>query len=559
MPAELVIQPHQYAAALAHPQTSLTHPELRQSRPAPGPRGRPEQRIGQHAFVYRLDHPTGRRFAVRCFLRPDPAEGARYRAISHYLATVPVPEICAWQWHDDALLVDGHRLPILVGPWADDPPLHEAVAAHLHDPAWLLATAERWRELMRRMSVARVAHGDLQHANVLVGEGTFTLIDPDGIWTPSLKRHPPPAQAGHPAYQHPRAAVWHWGAKADRFAAHVVYLSLRALAVTPDLWDRYHDEHNLIFRAEDFTAPGRSAIWQELAASPDPFVRALAGRLAAMCRRSPNAVSTLEASVRSAIPRRWTVSRLWHPSVTRPPLPVGIAWLLGLAALAAYLARHLFAGRAPEQPAQLVTAAVVWVVSFAGVLVWAYGRLFLVGAAGGAAATYLSLDLPRLVQLVADDRRPPLVPTLAAAALALVLVVAAAANLKPLTAHGPTVRTATHLYFVAVLGVALGQSAALAWPSSDGGAIATATPSVIGAMVGVLFLAGCVGVARRSGGWLVGAAAVVATRPVVADDPLSWPALPSPWDTGVPLLHLVAVAVLVAAALVVGIGRRREA
>ncbi|MFC4033432.1 hypothetical protein ACFO3J_18380 [Streptomyces polygonati] len=552
-------QPLQYAAALANPRTALSDPELRRSRPVLGARDRPEQRIGQHAFVYRLDHPDGRRFAVRCFLDPGSADDARYLEIGRYLAGAALPEICGWQWQAHGITVDGQRLPILVGPWADDQPLHEAVSRHHHDAAWLLTTAERWRDLVRRMAAAKVAHGDLQHGNVLVGDRSFTLIDPDGIWTPTLARLRPPAEAGHPNYQHPLATVRHWGAKGDRFAAHVIYLSLRALAVAPELWDRYHDEHNLIFVADDYAAPGTTAVWQDLARSPDPLVRALAGRLAAMCGRSPRAVTTLEASVKSATPRTWAAPRWWRPTTGVPGVPVAVVWLIGLAVLAVYLSRNLFADRLPGQPAEPVTAAAAWSVAFVGILAWSYARLPLAGVAGGAAAAYIALDLPRLVTLVADEAGPRLIPTLTAAVLALALAVVAAVALRPVTAPGPATRAATHLYLVGVLSVALGQAAALGWPSADAGRIERSAPSIAAAAVGVSLLAAWLPVARRSAGWLVGAAAVLVTRSVAAAHPLSWPALPDPWDTAVPVVHLAGVAVLVAAACAVGIGRWRTA
>src|SRR2546430_4647189 len=49
---------------------------------------------------------------------------------------------------------------------------------------------------------SQVAHGDLQHGNILVRGGSIQLVDYDGMWVPALKgRHA--TEIGHRAYQHP--------------------------------------------------------------------------------------------------------------------------------------------------------------------------------------------------------------------------------------------------------------------------------------------------------------------------------------------------------------------
>ena len=64
----------------------------------------------------------------------------------------------------------------------------------------------------------------------------------------------------------------------DRFSAMVIYVALRALAADPGLWQQHVEARHydkLLFRSEDFRAPGSSRLVAELTGSPDAEVRDL--------------------------------------------------------------------------------------------------------------------------------------------------------------------------------------------------------------------------------------------------------------------------------------------
>jgi len=46
--------------------------------------------------------------------------------------------------------------------------------------------AERFRTMVSRLKEAGIAHGDLQHGNILVIDDDYKLVDYDGIYVPSL-------------------------------------------------------------------------------------------------------------------------------------------------------------------------------------------------------------------------------------------------------------------------------------------------------------------------------------------------------------------------------------
>src|SRR5438034_11486371 len=66
-----------------------------------------------------------------------------------------------------------------------------------------------------------MAHGDLQHGNILVRGGSIHLVDYDGMWVPALKgRHA--TETGHRAYQHPERSEQDYGQEIDRFSVLVI-------------------------------------------------------------------------------------------------------------------------------------------------------------------------------------------------------------------------------------------------------------------------------------------------------------------------------------------------
>jgi hypothetical protein len=105
----------------------------------------------------------------------------------------------------------------------------------------------------------KIAHGDLQSDNLKLrmnGAGPeFVLIDYDTLFVPGLAGAKA-TNAGVAGFQHPARAQAALASGADDyFSELVIYLTLRAVAEEPQLWDDYqmaNREKELIFDAEDF-------------------------------------------------------------------------------------------------------------------------------------------------------------------------------------------------------------------------------------------------------------------------------------------------------------------
>ena len=108
---------------------------------------------------------------------------------------------------------------------------------------------------------------------------SLKLIDYDGMFVPALAQKKS-GEVGHPAYQHPqRLKDGTYNAEVDRFSHLVIYTAVHCLAHRPDLWDRYDNGDNLLFREEDFKAPADSPLFQELWDQGRSEVRSLVGNL----------------------------------------------------------------------------------------------------------------------------------------------------------------------------------------------------------------------------------------------------------------------------------------
>ena len=272
-----------YATAIQDP-VSLRHADLAGSELDRDLLGMPMSAAGQSAIVFHLTRASGP-LALRCFTRP-PAEGAlRYRALARHLQRQPCDALVPAVWLDEAVEADGTLWPAVSMPWVPGLPLDVAIEDRLRRPAELLELADQWLRVCEELRAAQIAHGDLQHGNVLVDDDlTIRLIDLDGVWVPALADHPS-RETGHPSFQHPWRDHDTWGPDLDSFSGALIHTTLIALAADPSLW-RHHVGENLVLGDDDLRHPGGTPAWLDLLQSPDVRVRRQASILEQCCASS---------------------------------------------------------------------------------------------------------------------------------------------------------------------------------------------------------------------------------------------------------------------------------
>ncbi|GIV59390.1 MAG: hypothetical protein KatS3mg043_0479 [Rhodothermaceae bacterium] len=321
--------PGAYQEAVQHPATAFLDPALQQARPEEQAWGLPRVVTGTFAAVFPMQGRTGR-WAVKCFLTDVPEQARRYRAVARHLAAHPLSCTVDFDYQPEGIRVGTAIFPVLKMAWVEGTPLNTFVQRNLDRPGVLETLAEKWRVLLRDLAGAGVAHGDLQHGNVLVVEAKhdfhLKLVDYDTMYVPALKGRKSP-EIGHRNYQHPDRHEDDFGPYLDRFPGLVIYTALRACAARPELWAVYDSGENLLFRAADFYEPATSALLAELASVE--AVAPLAGALQRACLLEPAAVPALEevlagrpvASPRRRATRRRSMERVARRGLERWFLP----------------------------------------------------------------------------------------------------------------------------------------------------------------------------------------------------------------------------------------------
>lgn len=252
-----------FTEAIQCPSVCFAHPHLRNTLPAVDRLGMPLVTSGQFAYVYKLKSMNGNGdFAVRCFRGYLGDRDQRYRAIQEHLRTSPVGYLSEFSYAPEGILVNGNRFPILFMKWIEGPTLDLYIREMLHRADVLLHLSQEWLRLLNSLQVSGIAHGDLQHGNIIVEHGQLRLVDHDGIYVTSMSGWSA-SEVGHQHYQHPRRDAQHFDAKLDSFSSLVIYLSLLSLAERPELWSEHHDE-NLIFTKSDFADPASSSLFKKI-------------------------------------------------------------------------------------------------------------------------------------------------------------------------------------------------------------------------------------------------------------------------------------------------------
>ena len=178
--------------------------------------------------------------------------------------------------------------------WVEGLTLNRFVEDYLDSPQTFRQLLDLWPKLAQRLRATGLAHADLQHGNVLLvptlgGQFSLKLIDYDGMYVPACAGRPS-GELGHSAYQHPqRMREGTYNAEVDRFSHLVICSAVHALTVgltfkPRELWERFNNGDNLLFRESDFARPQDSELFRLLWSVPNRELRAWVGRLALACQ-----------------------------------------------------------------------------------------------------------------------------------------------------------------------------------------------------------------------------------------------------------------------------------
>lgn len=257
----------EYREVLQHPQSAFKEPDLKQGVVKQTPLGLPKLVSGGFALTACVTTQTGGRqstWAIRCFHKQASDLQDRYERISKFLQDKNEEFFVKFNYQPEGIKVGNNWHPIVRMDWVEGQPLHEFVEANLSNPSRLQNLAEQIKSMSKRLRELGMAHGDLQHGNILVRDGKLVLIDYDGMYVPGMP-YQISNETGLSAFQHPRRDRSFFNETIDYFSSIAIYISLLCLAtpIGPELW-RHHTGENLIFKEQDYRDPANSTIFTEI-------------------------------------------------------------------------------------------------------------------------------------------------------------------------------------------------------------------------------------------------------------------------------------------------------
>jgi serine/threonine protein kinase len=189
----------EYQDAIQNPRSCFSHPELQLSRPETDKLGLPRPRSGNFAVVFPLVLGSNK-WAVRCFTTYHPDQEMRYQKISQHLKQQALPYTVGFEFIKQGIKVKGSWYPILRMEWVEGESLLKYIERNLNKPAVIESLAEQFYRLVSDLRKCGIAHGDLQHGNIIVVNGGCRLVDYDGMFVPGLEGLAS-NELGHPNYQ----------------------------------------------------------------------------------------------------------------------------------------------------------------------------------------------------------------------------------------------------------------------------------------------------------------------------------------------------------------------
>ncbi|MCF2494269.1 protein kinase domain-containing protein [Dyadobacter chenhuakuii] len=220
------------------------------------------QYSGGYTTVFPFHTKDSKKVAVRCWIADIGDAKKRSLEISSFLSSLKSPYFCEFQYLDNALLINGSACPIVMMDWVDGKTLKTFINENIYsNPKLISKVRENFKEMVGYFHNKNIAHGDLQHGNILVNpDASLTIIDYDSMYIKPLEGMTD-AIKGLSGYQHPsRQGNQFINSKLDYFSELVIYLSLLVFEDKPALWQNYHETEDLLFSKEDFSDSNSSSL-----------------------------------------------------------------------------------------------------------------------------------------------------------------------------------------------------------------------------------------------------------------------------------------------------------
>ena len=252
--------------AIKNLDTFLHIPELEGAKVRLNSNGTPFVHTGGFNMVFQLTKDL-KKWALRIWHVPMGNTKARYQAISAYLTKKQLPYFADFIFDEKGILVGGEFLDTIRMEWLDGLIFKEYIEENLNNARVLSKLADDFSTMCQVLRNNEISHGDLQEGNIIINrDGEIKLVDYDSVYVPSIEGEEE-FITGLKGYQHPsRFKKNKVSAKADYFSELIIFLSIKAFELKPDLWLKYKvkDSCFLLFSNDDFADLKSSSIYSDL-------------------------------------------------------------------------------------------------------------------------------------------------------------------------------------------------------------------------------------------------------------------------------------------------------
>ena len=136
-------------------------------------RNQPRPWAGAFAVVYKALSPDDRRpFAVRVFTSESPERRERYELVAAYAKDHKPRCLVEFEYRDQSIRSagDGKWYPVILMEWVQGETMFNWVRDRCREgnADAIGFVADRWVDAVKELADAAIAHGDLQHGNVMV-------------------------------------------------------------------------------------------------------------------------------------------------------------------------------------------------------------------------------------------------------------------------------------------------------------------------------------------------------------------------------------------------------
>ena len=230
-------------------------------------RGRLVAYAGGFSVVFPYKTANGEKWAFRCWHSDIKNSKKRYETISDAIKKSHLSFLCEFQYIDKGINVEGTIYPTTRMRWIDGTTIKDYICQNRNSKDLLITLADNFLKMTQALHSQSLAHGDLQHGNILVDRNhQLYLVDYDSFYCPMLKGEADTV-TGLADYQHPaRISNKTVSEKLDYFSELIIYLSILAIAESPSLVDKYKVDgaDRLLFSKDDYIDISGSGIYKDI-------------------------------------------------------------------------------------------------------------------------------------------------------------------------------------------------------------------------------------------------------------------------------------------------------